>query len=225
MDEALTVTLPLFSLFVGSVSSDDVVTVAVLVRLMPAVGTETTSTGRVMVTSAPADMVPKLQAKLVSPALLEQAPPVTLPDTRFSTCGPVRRMPLGRVSENSTLSASSSPAPVLLRRVMTQLKSSSSATLADDGTLLTTSTSALVRTVVVSSTALFSGLVSKPAPVSSEATDTALVATPLAEPSITTVMSRSSPAASSGKLHCNVPPVLPTEGTVPQVPSAGTTCD
>ena len=159
-DEELTLTPPELLLLAGLTSSDDVVTDAELVKLCGRLVTVVISTGTVMLTTAPLDIVPRSQENDVPPETPVQAVAVALPDATAAVGAPASCMLAGKVSLTSTLSASSSPSPVLLRTMMTKSNTSRTLTGLAEGILLTTSGSALVRTVVFSLSASFNPSVS-----------------------------------------------------------------
>ncbi len=64
----------------------------------------------------------------------------------------------------------------------------------------------------------FDGLVSKPARDSSDDAVATFCAGPFATPRIVMVATRVSPAPRRGHVQTTVPPMLPTAGTVPQLP-------
>ena len=165
-------------------------------------------------------MVPNEQVNDASTAATVQLFAVVVPTVTTPAGLPTSFMPAGSASDSRTLSASDRPGPTLLRTLISKLKGSKSATGDLDGVLLTTSTSARVRTLVDSSSKLFCGLVSQPADISGDDSVATFCATPRAVPVIVILMSRVAPESISGMVQVRLPPLGPL-----QVTSAGALTD
>ena len=165
-------------------------------------------------------MVPNEQANDASPTEPVHAFKVVVPTVTTAAGLPTSFMPAGSASDSTTVSASDRPGPILLRTLISKLKGSNRATGERDGVLLTTSTSARVRTLVDSLSVLLSGLVSQPAVISGDDSVATFSATPRAVPAIVTPMTRVAPESISGMLQDSEPPVGPL-----QVTPAGTLTD
>ena len=138
MDEALTTTGPELVLLSVICSIDEVLIVALLVKVWPLDDRVTTRTGTVISPTPPELKVPRSQVKDVPPAAPVQVVPVVVPAVTANVGVPVSSIPAGRVSVTRVSSASARPAPALLRTVMRKVKVSRRLTVAGVATLLAT---------------------------------------------------------------------------------------
>lgn len=105
-------------MFEGTSSSELVVRLAVLVKVWPALPTDTTRTGTVTSSWAPSVTVPRLHENAVDPAAPVQVFSVLLPEMATTLGAPVSSIPAGNASVSTTSSASARPGPVLFTTVI-----------------------------------------------------------------------------------------------------------
>ena len=213
------VTAAVLALFAGFTSRDVVPTVAVLFNAV--LVNVITRTGAVIVMLAPRLTVFSEQTKLVDPAVPVQlaAPLVMVPLFTVTVGVPLSSMPEGSVSDKVTPSPSARPAAVTFSTTMSQLKGRRSAMGLGVAVLLVTRKSALLRTVVLSVTALFAGCGSAAgtATISSDVRLAALPGfiVPFATPFITTVNEAVWPGLRLPRLQLSVPPVVESTAGAP----------